>query len=293
MDTRTRAHTASVSLFALATFSAVLISACAVRPGPPVVSPAGTPAGEGGQKTPANASPTPTLPTPTPDTESVIYYVTAHNYMARGNYVEAERRFSIVIEMEPEFARGWDGRAYARMLQGDFGDAAEDLDRAIQLKPDLAQAYSHRAVTRLALGDPLGANEDALKALTLDPEDPEAHVALGRLLGVAGLYDEALVHFDAAVKLAPDEGGAYWWRGRFLRDTGEFQAAMSDFDMAIDMDPTEASFYLDRAITRINFHDDKDAARADLEEAISLAQDPKRPDIVDVAEQLLESLETE
>ena len=159
------------------------------------------------------------------------------------------------------------------------------------MKPNLAQAYSHRATARLALRDPLGANEDATRAMSLDPEDPEPYIVLGRLFAAAGRFEEALGHFDRAVELAAASAGAYWWRGRFFRDSGEFERAIADFDTAAELSPAEASIYLDRAIARIQYRVDKGAARADLEEAISLAQDPKRPDIVDAAEAFLEQLD--
>ena len=99
------------------------ISACASTPPTPTPEPTLAPTVTPAPTLPPTATPEPSrtpAPTPIPDTESVIHYATAHNYMARGDYAEAERRFTIVVEMEPEFARGWDGRGQARMLKGDF-----------------------------------------------------------------------------------------------------------------------------------------------------------------------------
>ena len=63
------------------------------------------------------------------------------------------RTFTTVIELEPEFARGWDGRGQSLMLQGKYEEAMLDFDRAIELKPNLAVAYSNRGLTRVAIDD--------------------------------------------------------------------------------------------------------------------------------------------
>ena len=80
------------------------------------------------------------------ETESVSFYINAFNLMGRGEYVDAERTFTTVTELEPRFARGWDGRGQSLMLQGKFEEAMLDFDRAIEIKPNLAIAYANRCL---------------------------------------------------------------------------------------------------------------------------------------------------
>ena len=44
--------------------------------------------------------------TPVSETESVGFYIRGFNSINRGEYIEAERTFTTVIELEPGFARG-------------------------------------------------------------------------------------------------------------------------------------------------------------------------------------------
>lgn len=45
-------------------------------------------------------------PTPVPNvTDSVQHYAHAYALLSRGEWVDAERRFTVVIELEPNFAR--------------------------------------------------------------------------------------------------------------------------------------------------------------------------------------------
>jgi len=68
-----------------------------------------------------SSTPTPTPEpeeTPESDTESVYFYLNGFSSISRGEYIDAERTFTTVIEIEPGFARGWDGRGQALLYQG-------------------------------------------------------------------------------------------------------------------------------------------------------------------------------
>lgn len=250
--------------------------------------------GGGPTPTPEPASPTP-RPTATPEpvntNENVRNYAAAHGILSRGDFVQAERRFTVVIEIEPEFARGYEGRAAARMAQGKVIEAIDDFDRAIELKPDLASAYAGRAVAELLLGDILGANLDAVQARRLDPDDPNSVIVLGRIMSGAGRTADALEMFNEGVVLAPGEGAAYWWRARFLYDIGSIDMALIDFNIAIDLSPVSAQPYLDRAVLYMDSLGEYDLARADIEEARSLAEEPRDRTVLDDAADLLTRLE--
>lgn len=230
--------------------------------------------------------------TEVPESESVIFYLQAFNAIGRGEYIDAERTFTTVIELEPTFARGWDGRGQALMLQGKFEEALFDFDRAIELKPNLSVAYANRSLTRIAMEDIDGAERDARRAFELDELSVAAHLVLGRVYAREGDTATALDWFDLAITTDPEDASTWWWRGRFNRDVlFAGNAALDDFNMAIELSPAQAAIYLDRAQLYISAEVEPDLARADLEEAISLSQDPKLPSIIARAEELLEILD--
>ena len=243
----------------------------------------------------SSSTPTPTTEpeeTPVSETESVGFYIRGFNSIGRGEYIEAERTFTTVIELEPRFARGWDGRGQALMLQGKLEEAMLDFDRAIELKPNLAEAYTNRALTRVALNDIDGASRDAKRAIALDEESVGAQLVLGRIYALNGNAVRALEWFDLAIATNSEDGATWWWRGRFYRDVlGEGDLALNDFNQAIELAPTQAALYVDRALLYMQANASSELARADLEEAISLAQDPKLPTIIERVENLLEILD--
>ena len=299
-----RAIWAVAGLSLLTLLSATVVSACqqaeptpTPSPTPPtptpelVLAPFNTPTPAPELTPTSTPTATPTV-TPTPATrETVSMYASAHRTLDRGEYKDAERRFGTIVEIEPEFARAWAGRGQSRMMQGEFEDAMVDFDRAVLLRPRVGSIYGQRAIVRVSMGDLDGAKRDALRGLELDDELVNAHLVLGRVRASENDYEAASDHFRQAIDLAPDDGGVYWWRGRYHRDILlDASAAYTDFSYAIELQPAQASYFLDRGIllARVgNFAE----AKHDLLEAISLSEDPKRPQVIENAENWLEVIE--
>lgn len=234
------------------------------------------------------------LPTPTADpsqdsgTESINEYTRGHGLLAQGEFEDAQRQFNTVVKLEPGFAHGWDGIGQALLYQGEFEESMYYFDKAIELRPTLAAAYSHRALARINLADLDGAERDSLRAIKLNVETVDPYIVLGRVLTGRGDLANALANFDKAVELAPEDGGTYWWRGRFWRDGAQNPLlALDDLNTAVELEPSVASIFLDRAIVLIQLRADTSLIRADIEEAISLAQEPKLPAVIARAEELL------
>ena len=176
-------------------------------------------------------------------------------------------------------------------MQGEFDDAMVDYDRAVSLRPNIGSIYGQRAMVRVSMGDLAGAKRDSVRALELDEELVNAHLVLGRVRASENDHETASEHFRTAISLAPGDGGVYWWRGRYHRDVLlDGSAAYSDFSYAIQLQPAQASYYLDRGILLLRAGQYA-ASKHDLDEAISLSQDPKLPDIIERAEGWLEVIE--
>lgn len=286
----------------LATSLAVLAIACSGGE-------SGEPTPDGNPTAPATTATTEPQSTPTPaptatriplvtatptdepvsDTESVNQYTRGYRLLSQGEYADAERQFNTVIQLEPGFAHGWDGIGQSLMFQGEFEESLYYFDRAIELRPTLATAYAHRALARVNIDDLDGALRDAKQARRLDDKEIDPYIVIGRVLAVQGETQEALQNFDKAIELAPDDGGTYWWRGRFWRDVAQdLTSALADFNKAIELNPAIASIYIDRALLLIQGRADLGLIRDDLNEAISLAQEPRLPAIIERAEELLE-----
>ena len=229
------------------------------------------------------------------NTEGVIFYIRGHNYLSRNEFIEAQRTFETLINIEPDFARAWEGRGQSLLLQGKYLDAISDFDQAINLKSNFSEAYANRALAKLALEGGnynYPAKEDAISAIEINKDSVNAHIVLARIYSMENNFDSAIFHHNESIKITNEEDAiTFWWRAIFYRDKLKlFEESMDDFNKAISLNPILPSAYLERAILRIIINEDVESIKKDLIEAISLSEDPKNPKIIERANQIINSL---
>ncbi|MCR9125236.1 MAG: tetratricopeptide repeat protein [Rhodobacteraceae bacterium] len=85
--------------------------------------------------------------------------------------------FDRLVEYCPDYAEGYNQRAFALFLGQDYPAALTDLNQALARSPDHVAALSGRALTLMALGRIDEARADMTRALALNPWIPERGLA--------------------------------------------------------------------------------------------------------------------
>lgn len=89
------------------------------------------------------------------------------------DFAGAVEVFDALIAYCPDYAEGWNQRAFARFLQDRYDAALGDLDRALALSPTHTAALSGKALTLIRMGR-MGLAQDVLRAaVALNPWLPE------------------------------------------------------------------------------------------------------------------------
>lgn len=86
-----------------------------------------------------------------------------------GDLLGAERVLGRLVEYCPDYAEGWNQRAFARFLAGRHEAALGDLDRALGLSPRHLGALTGRGLVLVHLGRDAEAHETIRQALRLNP----------------------------------------------------------------------------------------------------------------------------
>jgi len=81
----------------------------------------------------------------------------------------AETAFSELIAYCPDYAEGYNQRAFSAYLRGDYGSALEDLDSALERSPAHVGALSGKALTLMGLGRIAAGQAVLREALDLNP----------------------------------------------------------------------------------------------------------------------------
>lgn len=94
---------------------------------------------------------------------------------ARGSYdfLGAIDAFDRLVDYCPDYAEGYNQRAFVNFLREDFEAALPDLDRALERNPRHVAALSGKALTLMGLGRGDEAQDVLREAVNLNPWIPE------------------------------------------------------------------------------------------------------------------------
>jgi class 3 adenylate cyclase/tetratricopeptide (TPR) repeat protein len=182
---------------------------------------------------------------------------------------EAMKAFDKAIEIDPNFARAYAGRAAIYNDWGQPQQAFRESEQAIKLDPNLAWGFNTRGWAQIGLFNYQKAIEDLNKAIELDPKYAYAYVHRSWAYFMLKNYHQSLEDANKAIEIDPEFSTAYFRRGRALASSNKFQDAIKDFDKVIKLDPTFSRSYLQRGYTFLKLGKTEQALE-DLKRAASL-----------------------
>ncbi|HEY1943392.1 MAG TPA: tetratricopeptide repeat protein [Roseiarcus sp.] len=94
-------------------------------------------------------------------------------------------------------------RAVATMERGDYSVSLTLLDAIVDLQPDWAEGWNRRATARYLAGDAKGAVADIAQTLARNPRHLGALAGLGMILEDSGQREQALRAYQRALAIAP------------------------------------------------------------------------------------------
>ena len=110
-----------------------------------------------------------TLWTQAPDQEAQDLLDAGMTALTGGNLRDAITSFDALVAYCPDYAEGYNQRAFANFLREDFESALPDLDRAIALRPRHVAAISGKGLTLIRLGRIREGQIAIRDALTFNP----------------------------------------------------------------------------------------------------------------------------
>ncbi len=95
------------------------------------------------------------------------------SHLGSGDLTPAREVFSELVDYCPDYAEGYNQRAFVAFLRNDFPEALRDLDKAIARSPRHVAAISGKALTLQSMGRFEESQKVLREALALNPWIPE------------------------------------------------------------------------------------------------------------------------
>jgi len=181
-----------------------------------------------------------------------------------GKYDEAIQAYDEAIEILPNYADAWSGKADVLMHQGKYDEALKAYDEAIIGKAhELAVTWNSKGEALYAQGkydEAVGAYDEGIR---LDPNLIDAWSNKGVVLDAQGKHDEAIECFDEALRLDPN--GIIMlsiYKGVALYGQANYTEAIKCFDAAIKANPKYSQAYYGKGVVLValNMTTEADAA---------------------------------
>ena len=159
-------------------------------------------------------------------------------------FQQALRESEQAIKLDPNLPWGFNCRGVAHTGMLNYQEAIQDFNKAMELEPKYAWPYSNRSSAYYHLKNFPQALADANKAIALAPKLPNAYFNRGRALAALNKYQDAIEDFDKATKLDPLFSWSFLHRGYAFLKLDKTEQALADFKRAANLGNGEAQRYL-------------------------------------------------
>jgi tetratricopeptide (TPR) repeat protein len=146
--------------------------------------------------------------------DDVSWVRAAREYSKAGGYVDAARRYTEALKLNPKNARAHEGLGLMLVMQQRLDEATAHFRTAAEL----------------------------------DPGDPDVHYSLGMALSKTGAEQEAADEYRTVVRLDPTHWRAYRSLGNSFHRRGMMDSALSCYRRVISIMPTQPDGYFDVAV---------------------------------------------
>ena len=143
-----------------------------------------------------------------------------------------------VIELDPNNANAFSGRANAYYQKNDYAHVLADYTKAVELDPEYAAPVKTTARSIAPSWIPPRLSSG------LDPKDFDAYIKRGKAFREKSDYRRAIADFTQAIEINPDFAVAYTERGKAHADHMDFDRAIVDYSKSIGLDPEFARAYI-------------------------------------------------
>ncbi len=179
----------------------------------------------------------------------ITRYMLGSHYLGLGESATAERWFTEVVKIRPDYAEAWFQLAVCAGLLGNPSRSERNFLRALAIHPASPSTLLNLGLLAYRRNDYERAGAYYEKAMNIAPYDGTIFFNMGNLLLRRGERAEAESMFRRAIKLNPLKPEAYLNLGALLTNRGKYSEAISNYKRVIDLAPNQRTAYINLALT--------------------------------------------
>jgi tetratricopeptide (TPR) repeat protein len=179
--------------------------------------------------------------------ETYLYSLMAVIHADQNQADRAVEDWSKIVELEPDNAESYIGRAKLRLDRQEWDKAIADLTLAIKIEPNDAYCYRLRAHAWNAKRDYDKVIIDCDQSILLEPKNATGPLTRAQAWLAKHEFDNAIADATAALKLDAKQPLGYFWRGLAWSQKKDYDKAIADYNEAIRLDPKDPQLYYNRA----------------------------------------------
>jgi tetratricopeptide (TPR) repeat protein len=154
----------------------------------------------------------------------------------QGKAEQAIRHYNVVLRLKPGKAEAHSSLGLIFFRQGNLEQAVEAYRRGLRFNPSDVPLHTNLGTALIRQGRIDAAISEFQAALEASP-DSETYCNLGLALGFKGLFDEAMKHYNEAIRLWPGNAKAYYLFANILMAQDRVEEAVSKYREALKIDP--------------------------------------------------------
>jgi len=168
--------------------------------------------------------------------DEAYYFSEGNSAFGLGNFEQALRFYSKVLEFNPQNAAAWAGQVRMLIELGEFREAKLWADKALERFPQSAELLAAKAVALARTGDLQAALAFSDASIEERGDTPYIWLARGDVL-LARKEQRANYCFEKALMLAPADWFIAWLAARVRFYYGQFVLAMKLLQQAVEWNP--------------------------------------------------------
>lgn len=162
--------------------------------------------------------------------------IVASDYVLLGDYADADKWFSQVVQETPNDANAWYLLGRTKYNLNNFRDAISSYEHALAIEPKNIEAENNVGLCWQELNEPEKARTAFQAAIDWQgdaPHDAQPFLNMGTLLASQNDFDHALTYLNKAAALSPENpkiheqlGGVYTKQQKLTQAQGELERAV-------------------------------------------------------------------